>query len=59
MRLHRILQRGMERGVDVADHGVRELVVHLGMLVNAPLRFQAAIHHEVIFSEEKNTREYA
>ena len=39
MGLHRVLQRGVERRVDVAYHGVRELVVHLGMLVDAPLRF--------------------
>ena len=44
VRLHRVFQRGVERGVDVANHGVRELVVHLGMLVDASLRFQAAIH---------------
>ena len=37
--LHRVLQRGVERGVDVADHGVRKLMIHLGMLVDAPLRF--------------------
>lgn len=42
--LHRVLQRGVKRGVDVADHGVRELMIHLGMLMNAPLRFQAAVH---------------
>lgn len=44
MRLHRVLQRGVERGVDVADHGVRKLMIHLGMLVDAPLRFQTAVH---------------
>ncbi|CAN4028743.1 DUF4179 domain-containing protein, partial [Dysosmobacter welbionis] len=44
MRLHRIFQRGVERGVDVANHGVRELVIHLGMLVDTPLRFQASVH---------------
>ena len=30
--------------MDVADHGVRELMIHLGMLVDAPLCFQAAVH---------------
>ena len=44
VRLHRILQCGVEGGMDVAHHGVRELVVHLGMLVDAPLRFQTAVH---------------
>ena len=44
MRLHRIFQRSVERGVDMANHGVRELVIHLGMLVDAPLRFQTAVH---------------
>ena len=44
MRLHCVFQRGVERGVDVANHGVRELMIHLGMLVDAPLRFQAAVH---------------
>ncbi len=44
MRLHRILQRGVKRGVDVANHGAGELIIHLGMLVDAPLRFQAAVH---------------
>ena len=37
--LHRVLQRGVKRGVDVAHHGVRELMIHLGVLVDAPLRF--------------------
>ena len=44
MRLHRVLQRGVECGMDVAHHGVGELMPHLGMLVDAPLRFQAAVH---------------
>lgn len=44
MRLHRVLQCGVKRGVDMADHGVRELVIHLGMLVDTPLRFQASVH---------------
>ena len=39
MRLHRVLQRGVECGMDVAHHGVGELMPHLGMLVDAPLRF--------------------
>lgn len=39
VRLHRVFQRGVERGVDVADHGVGELMIHLGMLVDASLRF--------------------
>mgnify|MGYP001632433620 CR=1 FL=1 len=30
--------------MDVAHHGVRELMIHLGMLVDAPLRFQTAVH---------------
>ena len=44
MGQHRVLQRGVEGGVDVANHGVGELMPHLGMLVDAPLRFQAAVH---------------
>lgn len=53
MRLHRVLQRGVERGVDVADHGVRKLMIHLGMLVDAPLRFQTAVHPlDVLLGEE-------
>ena len=44
MRLHRVFQCGVEGGVDVAHHGVGELMPHLGMLVDAPLRFQTAIH---------------
>ena len=44
MRLHRIFQRGVERGMDVANHGVGKLMVHLGMFVDAPLRFQTAVH---------------
>ena len=30
--------------MDVAHHGVGELMPHLGVLVDAPLRFQAAVH---------------
>ena len=53
MGQHRVLQRGVEGGVDVANHGVGELVVHLGMLVDAPLRFQAAVHPlDVLLGEE-------
>ena len=53
MRLHRVFQRSVERRVDVANHGVRELVVHLGMLVDAALCFQAAIHPlDVLLGEE-------
>ena len=44
MGQHRVLQRGVEGGVDVANHGVGELMIHLGMLADAPLRFQAAVH---------------
>ena len=44
MRLHRVLQRGVECRMDVTHHGVGELMIHLGMLVDAPLRFQAAVH---------------
>ena len=44
VRLHRIFQCGVKRGMDVANHGVRELMIHLGMLVDAPLRFQTAVH---------------
>ena len=39
MRLHCVFQCGVEGGVNVANHGVRELMIHLGMLVDAPLRF--------------------
>ena len=39
--------------MDVAHHGVRELMPHLGMLVDAPLRFQAAVHPlDVLLGEE-------
>ena len=44
MGLHRVFQRGVEGGMDMANHGVRELMIHLGMLADAPLRFQAAVH---------------
>ena len=44
MGLHRVLQRGVECGMDVANHGVRELMIHLGVLMNASLCFQAAVH---------------
>ena len=44
MRLHRVLQRSVEGGMDVAHHGVRELMPHFGMPANASLRFQAAVH---------------
>ncbi|OKZ70326.1 MAG: hypothetical protein BHV93_07845 [Clostridiales bacterium 52_15] len=55
MRLHRIFQCSVERGVDVADHGVRELMIHLGMLVDTPLRFQAAVHPlDVLLRDEGN-----
>ena len=53
MRLHRVFQRGVKRGVDVANHGVRELMIHLGMLVDAPLRFQAAIHSLNVLLRDK------
>ena len=39
MGLHCVLQRGVECGMDVAHHGVGELMIHLGVLVDAPLRF--------------------
>ena len=53
MGLHCVLQRGVECGVDVAHHGVGELMPHLGMLVDAPLRFQAAVHPlDVLLGEE-------
>ena len=53
MGLHRVFQRGVEGGMDVAHHGVRELMPHLGMLVDAPLRFQAAVHPlDVLLGEE-------
>ena len=39
--------------MDVAHHGVGELMPHLGMLVDAPLRFQAAVHPlDVLLGEE-------
>ena len=53
MRLHRVLQRGVEGGVNVAHHGVGELMPHLGVLVDASLRFQAAVHPlDVLLGEE-------
>ena len=53
MRLHRVFQCGVKRGVDVAHHGVGELMPHLGMFVDAPLRFQAAVHPlDVLLGEE-------
>ena len=55
MRLHRVLQRGVECGMDVAHHGVGELMPHLGMLVDAPLRFQTAVHSlDVLLRDEGN-----
>ena len=51
--LHRVLQRGVEGGVNVAHHGVGELMPHLGVLADAPLRFQAAVHPlDVLLGEE-------
>lgn len=53
MGLHCVFQCGVEGGVNVAHHGVGELMPHLGMLVDAPLRFQAAIHPlDVLLGEE-------
>ena len=53
MRLHRVFQCGVECGMDVAHHGVGELMPHLGMLVDAPLRFQAAVHPlDVLLGDE-------
>ena len=53
VRLHRVFQRGVKRGVDVANHGVRELMIHFGMLVDAPLRFQAVVHPlDVLLGDE-------
>ena len=55
MRLHRVFQCGVEGGVDVAHHGVGELMPHLGVLVDAPLRFQAAVHPlDVLLRDEGN-----
>ena len=39
--------------MDVAHHGVRELMPHLGMLVDAPLRFQAAVHSLDVLLRDK------
>ena len=53
--LHRVFQRGVEGGMDMANHGVRELMIHLGMLVDAPLRFQTAVHSlDVLLRDEGN-----
>lgn len=53
MGLHRVFQCGVKRGVDVADHGVRELMPHLGVLADAPLRFQTAVHSlDVLLRDE-------
>ena len=39
--------------MDMANHGVRELMIHLGMLVDAPLRFQTAVHSlDVLLRDE-------
>ena len=39
--------------MNVAHHGVGELMIHLGVLVDAPLRFQAAVHPlDVLLGEE-------
>ena len=40
MRLHRVLHRLMEQGVDVVDHSVGELVAVLRMVIDAPLFFR-------------------
>lgn len=53
MRLHRVLQCGVEGGVDVADHGVGEVMPHLGVLADAPLCFQATVHSlDVLLRDE-------
>ena len=53
MRLHCVLQCGVEGGVDVADHGVGELMPHLGVLADAPLCFQATVHSlDVLLRDE-------
>ena len=53
MGLHRVFQRSVEGGMDVAHHGVGELMPHLGMLVDAPLRFQTAVHSlDVLLRDE-------
>ena len=51
--LHRVFQRGVEGGVNVAHHGVGELMPHLGMLVDAPLRFQTAVHSLDVLLRDK------
>ena len=53
MGLHRVFQRGVEGGMDVAHHGVRELMIHLGMLVDTPLRFQTAVHSLDVLLRDK------
>ena len=53
MGLHRVFQRGVEGGMDVAHHGVRELMIHLGMLMDAPLRFQTAVHSLDVLLRDK------
>ena len=53
MGLHRVLQRGVEGGMDVAHHGVRELMPHLGMLMDAPFRFQTAVHSLDVLLRDK------
>ena len=39
--------------MDVAHHGVRELMPHLGMLMDAPLRFQTAVHSLDVLLRDK------
>ena len=53
MRLHRVLQRSVEGGVDMTNHRVRELMIHFGVLVDAPLRFQATVHSLDVLLRDK------
>ena len=53
MGLHRVFQRSVEGGMDVAPHGVREMMPHLGMLMDAPLRFQPAVHSLDVLLRDK------
>ena len=44
VRLHRVLHGTVEYGMDVVDGGIGEFVSILGMLMDASLFFQAAVH---------------
>ena len=51
--LHRVLHGAVEHGMDVVDGGVGELISILGMLMDTPLFFQAAVHALDVLTGDK------